>query len=47
MQAWQIQMKVPMGRAADNAEILFQPAELLDFYPILARIVPGRAHLER
>lgn len=39
MKAWQIQMTVPMGRAADNAEILFQPAELLDFYPVLARIV--------
>lgn len=39
MKAWQLQMTVPMGRAADNAEILFQPAELLDFYPILARIV--------
>lgn len=43
MQAWQIQMTVPMGRAADNAEILFQPAELLDFYPILARIVTHAA----
>lgn len=43
MQAWQIQMTVPMGRAADNAEILFQPAELLDFYPILARIVTRAA----
>lgn len=39
MKAWQIQMTVPMGRAADHPEILFQPAELLEFYPILARIV--------
>jgi radical SAM protein with 4Fe4S-binding SPASM domain len=39
MKAWQLQMTVPMGRAADNADILFQPAELLEFYPILARIV--------
>lgn len=39
MKAWQIQMTVPMGRAADNADILFQPAELLEFYPELARIV--------
>lgn len=45
MKAWQLQMTVPMGRAADNAEILFQPAELLDFYPILARIVK-RAYSE-
>ena len=39
MKAWQIQMTVPMGRAADHPEILFQPAELLEFYPVLARIV--------
>ncbi|MFA5504852.1 MAG: radical SAM protein [Vulcanimicrobiota bacterium] len=39
MKAWQIQMTVPMGRAADNTDMLFQPAELLEFYPILARIV--------
>jgi len=39
MEAWQIQMTVPMGRAADHPEILFQPAELLEFYPVLARIV--------
>jgi len=39
MRAWQLQMTVPMGNAADNAEILLQPAELLEFYPLLARIV--------
>lgn len=39
MRAWQIQMTVPMGNAADNADILMQPAELLEFYPVLARIV--------
>lgn len=37
-QAWQIQLTVPMGNAADNAEILLQPYELLDIYPMLARI---------
>jgi nif11-class peptide radical SAM maturase 3 len=37
--AWQLQMTVPMGNAADNAEWLLQPAELLDVYPVLARIV--------
>lgn len=35
---WQIQLTVPMGNAADNAEILLQPYELLDLYPMLARI---------
>jgi nif11-class peptide radical SAM maturase 3 len=36
--AWQIQLTVPMGNAADRAEILMQPYELLDLYPMLARI---------
>lgn len=36
--AWQIQLTVPMGHAADNADILLQPYELLDLYPVLARI---------
>ncbi len=36
--AWQIQLTVPMGNAADNSEILLQPAELLDLYPMIARI---------
>jgi nif11-class peptide radical SAM maturase 3 len=36
--AWQIQMTVPMGNAADREEILLQPYELLDLYPMLARI---------
>lgn len=44
--AWQIQLTVPMGRAADNAEILLQPYELLDVYPMLVRVV-RRAHHER
>ncbi|MCF2152101.1 nif11-class peptide radical SAM maturase 3 [Desmonostoc muscorum LEGE 12446] len=37
--AWQIQLTVPMGNAADNNEILVQPYELLDIYPMIARIV--------
>lgn len=45
MKAWQLQMTVPMGNAADHPEILFQPAELLDFYPVLAKIVT-RAYSE-
>lgn len=36
--AWQIQLTVPMGNAADNADILLQPYELLDIYPMLARV---------
>ncbi|AFY76811.1 MAG: nif11-class peptide radical SAM maturase 3 [Hydrococcus sp. C42_A2020_068] len=36
--AWQIQLTVPMGRAADNANILLQPYELLDLYPMIARV---------
>jgi nif11-class peptide radical SAM maturase 3 len=36
--AWQIQLTVPMGNAADNSEILLQPYELLDIYPMLARV---------
>ena len=45
MKAWQLQMTVPMGRAADNEDILFQPFELLEFYPLLAKIVT-RAYSE-
>jgi radical SAM protein with 4Fe4S-binding SPASM domain len=52
IKAWQIQLTVPMGNAADNWEILLQPYELLDLYPRLAvlmrrskkdgiRLIPG------
>ncbi|HLO88701.1 MAG TPA: nif11-class peptide radical SAM maturase 3 [Nostocaceae cyanobacterium] len=37
--AWQIQLTVPMGNAADNSEILLQPHELLDVYPMVARVI--------
>jgi radical SAM protein with 4Fe4S-binding SPASM domain len=33
--AWQLQLTVPMGRAADRPEILLQPQELLDVFPML------------
>lgn len=36
--AWQIQLTVPMGNAADNWQILLQPCELLALYPMIARI---------
>jgi radical SAM protein with 4Fe4S-binding SPASM domain len=41
--AWQIQLTVPMGRAADEAAILLQPVELLDVFPVLARIAERAA----
>ena len=34
--AWQIQLTVPMGNAADHASMLMQPYELLALYPMLA-----------
>jgi radical SAM protein with 4Fe4S-binding SPASM domain len=33
--AWQLALTVPMGRAADRPEILLQPPELLDLFPLL------------
>jgi radical SAM protein with 4Fe4S-binding SPASM domain len=33
--SWQIQLTVPMGRAADEPEVLLQPDELLQLFPIL------------
>ncbi|HRH46978.1 MAG TPA: SPASM domain-containing protein, partial [Pyrinomonadaceae bacterium] len=38
IKAWQIQLTVPMGNAADNWEILLQPYELLELYPRLAEL---------
>ncbi|PZV20510.1 MAG: nif11-class peptide radical SAM maturase 3 [Leptolyngbya sp.] len=43
--AWQIQLTVPMGNAADQADLLLQPYELLDLYPMLARVAQ-RAYQE-
>ena len=42
--AWQIQLTVPMGNAADQPSILLQPCELLDLYPVLARIARKARH---
>jgi radical SAM protein with 4Fe4S-binding SPASM domain len=36
--AWQLQLTVPMGRAADQPDLLLQPSELLVVFPVLARI---------
>jgi MoaA/NifB/PqqE/SkfB family radical SAM enzyme len=33
--SWQIQLTVPMGRAADEPDVLLQPYELLDLFPLL------------
>lgn len=43
--AWQIQLTVPMGNAADDAEMLLQPYELLELYPMLGELAT-RAHAE-
>lgn len=37
--AWQTQLTVPMGNAADHSQILMQPSELLDVYPMLAYLM--------
>lgn len=38
VKAWQLQMTVPMGNAADNWEILLQPFELPELFSRLARL---------
>lgn len=37
-EAWQLQLTVPMGRAADRPELLLQPYDLLELFPLLAWI---------
>ena len=37
-QAWQIMVTVPMGRAADEPDVLLQPYDLLEVFPLLARL---------
>jgi radical SAM protein with 4Fe4S-binding SPASM domain len=36
--SWQVQLTVPMGRAADNPEILLQPHQLMEVMPLLAQL---------
>jgi len=36
--SWQIQLTVPMGRAADEPDVLLQPYDLLDVFPLLASL---------
>jgi radical SAM protein with 4Fe4S-binding SPASM domain len=38
VKGWQIQLTVPMGRAADEPDVLLQPYDLLDLFPMLAKI---------
>ncbi len=36
--SWQIQLTVAMGRAADEPEVLLQPYDLLDLFPVIGRL---------
>ena len=36
--SWQIQLTVAMGRAADEPEVLLQPYDLLELFPLLAQL---------
>jgi radical SAM protein with 4Fe4S-binding SPASM domain len=36
--AWQVQLTVPLGRAADRPELLLQPWDLLDVVPRIAKL---------
>jgi radical SAM protein with 4Fe4S-binding SPASM domain len=38
--AWQLQLTVPMGRAADDPDIMLQPYDLLEVYPQIAALLP-------
>jgi radical SAM protein with 4Fe4S-binding SPASM domain len=35
---WQVQLMVPMGRAADEPSLLLQPYDMLELFPILAEL---------
>jgi len=36
--SWQLQLTVPMGRAADEPEVLLQPYDMLALFPLLASL---------
>lgn len=36
--SWQIQLTVPMGRAADEPDVLLQPYDLLELFPLLGEL---------
>jgi radical SAM protein with 4Fe4S-binding SPASM domain len=35
---WQVQLTVPVGRAADEPEVILQPYDLLELFPLLASL---------
>ncbi|HRI64491.1 MAG TPA: radical SAM protein [Polyangium sp.] len=35
---WQLQLTVPVGRAADEPEVILQPYDLLEVFPVLAEL---------
>ncbi len=35
---WQVQLTVPVGRAADEPEVILQPYDLLELFPLLAEL---------
>lgn len=43
--SWQLQMTVPMGSAADEPEVLLQPYDLLELFPVLGALQPRAAEL--
>jgi radical SAM protein with 4Fe4S-binding SPASM domain len=50
VKGWQVQLTVPMGRTADRPQLLLQPYELLEVYPLLSwikteRLAPAGAKL--
>jgi len=44
--AWQIQLTVPMGHAADRPDLLLQPYDLLTLFPLLTWIKENRLESE-
>ncbi|GAC1544573.1 MAG: GDL motif peptide-associated radical SAM/SPASM maturase [Polyangiales bacterium] len=38
IRAWQMQLTVPMGRAADRPELILEPYQMLEVMPMLARV---------
>jgi radical SAM protein with 4Fe4S-binding SPASM domain len=44
--SWQIQLTVPMGRAADEPEVLLQPYELLELFPLLSSLAARSQQLQ-
>lgn len=36
--SWQLQLTVPMGRAADEPDVLFQPYDMLELFPLLGQL---------